>query len=431
MLREKIIDKKALVVVIGAGYVGLPLAVSSASVGFKTICVDMQQSKVDKINMGKNYIADVQSEELKRLVDKGILSATTDFKLVKEADIVIICVPTPLNKNKDPDTSYIEKTSHAVSQNIKKGTLVVLESTTYPGTTEEIVKPEIEKSGLVCGKDFYLCFSPERVDPGNPTYKIKNITKVIGGYDKNSGELASLFYASFIEKTYIVSSTRAAEMTKLLENTFRLVNISMINELALLCGKMGLDIWEIIEAAKTKPYGFMPFYPGPGIGGHCIPDDPFYLSWKAKEFDFYARFITLAGEINGLMPHYVVTKINSALNSIEKSIKGSKILLLGMAYKKDIDDIRESPSLKVFETLLQKGAKVSYNDDFVEKVVISNETYISEVFKEENLKNKDCVVILTDHSYYKEDFLLANAKLLVDVKNVIKTKNPKITVMKL
>ncbi len=422
-LKELIEQRKAQVVIVGLGYVGLPLAVSAAKSGFNVTGIDMQKSKVDMINKGENYIRDVDNSDLKDVVKAGKLKAIDNFEIIENSDVVVICVPTPLDKNKEPDISYVKNVSIEIGKHIKKDTLVILESTTYPGTTEEIVKVEIEKSGLKAGKDFYLVFSPERVDPGNLKYKTHNIPKVIGGINKESSELASLFYGTFIEKTYIVSSPRVAEMTKLLENIFRIVNISMINELALLAGKMDIDIWEIIEAASTKPYGFMPFYPGPGLGGHCIPIDPFYLSWKAKEYDFYTRFISLAGEINDMMPHYVVTKVISALNSVKKSVNGSKILVLGVAYKKDIEDLRESPALKIIKDLLKKGAVLSYNDNFVPELNIDGKILHSETFSAEVLKKADCVLITTDHSYYDENIIVENSKLIVDTRNVIKKRN--------
>lgn len=423
MLKDKIKDRTANIAIIGLGYVGLPLAVDAGKAGFQVKGIDMQKNKVNMINQKKNYISDVSDEDLELVVNNKKLEAVDTFQILKEMDVIIICVPTPLNKYKEPNITYVENVSKEIANYIKKDTLVVLESTTYPGTTEEIVLKEIEKSGLKVKQDFHLAFSPERVDPGNETYKTHNIPKVIGGIDKTSSELASLFYSSFVEKTFIVSSPKAAEMTKLLENIFRIVNISMINELALLAGKMDIDIWEVIEAASTKPYGYMPFFPGPGLGGHCIPIDPFYLSWKAKEFDFYTQFISLAGEINDMMPHFVVTKVISALNSIQKSINKSKILILGVAYKKNIDDVRESPALKIIEDLLKKGADLSYNDDFVPVLKIGDNQLKSEKFCAETLKKADCVLITTDHSYYTEKLILDHGKLIVDTRNVIKNRD--------
>ncbi len=422
-LRDKIQKRDAKVAIIGLGYVGLPLAVDAAKAGFKVTGIDMQDSKVNLINNGKNYIGDVADDDLREVVKNKNLQAVKDFAIIKDMDVIVICVPTPLNKYKEPNISYVQNVSKEISKYIKKDSLVILESTTYPGTTEEIVQTEIEKSGLKAGDDFFLVFSPERVDPGNKKYKTHNIPKVIGGINERSSELASAFYGSFIEKTHIVSSPRVAEMTKLLENIFRIVNISMINELALLAGKMKIDIWEVIEAASTKPYGFMPFYPGPGLGGHCIPIDPFYLSWKAKEFDFYTRFISLAGEINDLMPHFVVTKVISALNSVKKSVNGSKILVLGVAYKKDIEDLRESPALKIIKDLIKKGADFSYNDNYVPELKLEDKIFKSEKFTADTLQKADCVLITTDHSYYDENLIVNNSKLIVDTRNVIKRRD--------
>jgi UDP-N-acetyl-D-glucosamine dehydrogenase len=422
MLENLLKEKKAKICIAGLGYVGLPLAVEAAKSGFQVFGVDIQKKKADAVNAGKNYIADVADADLTEVVKAGRLKAFASFEIVAEADVVVICVPTPLNKYKEPDISYVRDTTLAIAEYIKKGTLVILESTTYPGTTEEIVQAEIEKKGWKAGTDFFVVFSPERVDPGNEKFKTHNIPKVVGGADKRSGELAALFYGSFVDKVHVVSSPRAAEMTKLLENIFRLTNISMINELALLCGRMDIDIWEVIRAASTKPYGFMPFYPGPGLGGHCIPIDPFYLSWKAKEYGFYTRFISLAGEINDMMPHYVVTKVQSALNSIRKSIRGSTVLVLGVAYKKDINDIRESPAVEIIRDLLHKGAAVSYNDDFIPEFDLDGRAFRSVKADASALGGADCVLVLTDHSYYNGEDVLAASRLLVDTRNLIKSR---------
>ena len=424
-LKQKILKKKAKVAIIGLGYVGLPLAVELAKVGFSVFGLDMQGDKVKQVNQGKSYISDITSKELKNVVSKNKLRATFDNRVLGKVDVIIICVPTPLTRHKEPDISYVKAVTQDIAQNLKKGQLIVLESTTYPGTTREVILPILEKSGLKVGKDFYLAFSPERVDPGNKKFKTKDIPKVVGGVTKKCTNLTALVYGSFIKQIHKVSSPEVAEMTKLLENIFRIVNISAINELALLCGRMKIDIWEVIEAAKTKPYGFMPFYPGPGIGGHCIPLDPFYLSWKAKEYGFYARFIELAGQINDMMPHYVVTKVAYALNQHKKPIAGSKILVLGVAYKKDIDDIRESPVLKIITELLHKKAKVLYNDPYIPKLKLENKILTSSKLSNKLLSNVDCVLITTDHSNYNFKNIAKNAKLIVDTRNGIKERGLK------
>jgi len=419
-------NNKTKVAVIGLGYVGLPTAVELAKVGYKVLGIDIQKKRTDKVNKGESYISDVPSDELKKVVSSNNLKAFDNHQPLKTADIVLICVPTPLHKNKNPDISYIRSTAEEISKYLHPGQLIVLESSTYPGTTREIILPILEKSGLKVGKDFFLAFSPERIDPGNKKYKFKDIARVTGGITKKCTDLATRFYRSFIGAPVTpLSSPEAAEMTKILENTFRLVNISMINELALLCGKMNIDIWEVIEAAKTKPYGFMPFYPSPKIGGHCIPLDPFYLSWKAKEYNFWPRFIELAGEINEQMPHYVVTKVISSLNSKNKSLKGSKILVWGVAYKKDIGDARESGAEDIISDLLRKGAKVNYFDPFVKEYKISGKALKSVKYSPEVLKNYDLVLMLTDHSGFDYEKMARKSKLVVDTRNVIKSRNHK------
>lgn len=425
-LIDKIKHKKAHVVVIGLGYVGLPLAVEIAKAGFRVSGLDMQKEKINKVNNGESYIADVPQNELQNVVNSGKLKAYTNSSVLKYSDIVIICVPTPLNKNKEPDISYIVRTTEEIAKYLHRGHLIILESTTYPGTTEEVIKPRLEKTSLKAGYDFHLAFSPERVDPGNKEFFTRNIPKIVGGITKTDTELAGLFYSSFIEKIYKVSSPRVAEITKLLENIFRLVNISMINEFALLCDRMNIDIWEVIDAASTKPYGFMPFYPGPGLGGHCIPIDPFYLLWKAKEYNFYARFISAAGEINDMMPHYVVTKVIFAMNKFKKCLNGSKILILGVAYKKDIADYRESPVLKIMSILKHKGAKVSYYDPYISQFKEEGKLYKSiPKLTGKVLSNVDCVLITTDHSLFDADFIVKNSKLIVDTRNLIKDRKIK------
>ncbi|HDK26750.1 MAG TPA: nucleotide sugar dehydrogenase, partial [Candidatus Atribacteria bacterium] len=361
-LLAKIKNKTAVLGVVGLGYVGLPLAVEKAKAGYKTIGFDMQEKKVHWVNEGRNYIGDIVDSDLREVVNKGLLHATCDFSFVKNVDAICICVPTPLDIYQQPDLSYVKKSTENIGKYLHPGMLVVLESTTYPGTTEEIVKPILEKkSGLKCGKDFFLAFSPERVDPGNLQYKIKNTPKVVGGVTSDCTEVAALLYRHILQgKVHIVSSPKVAEMEKIYENIFRHINIALANEMAILCHKMGINFWEVIEAAKTKPYGFMPFYPGPGIGGHCIPLDPFYLTWKAREYNYHTRLIELAGEINKYMPEYVVERIVKILSKkFNKSLNGAKVLLLGVAYKKDIDDLRESPALEVIKKLEQEGAIVS------------------------------------------------------------------------
>jgi len=424
-LQKLIKDKNAKIAIIGLGYVGLPLAVGFAEKGFSVLGLDSDKSKVEKINKGQSYIKDIPSSDLEKIIKKRNLSATTDKKILKQVDVIIICVPTPLDKHNQPDISLLQNATKTISKFIKKNQLIILESTTYPGTTREVLLPILEKSGLKVGQDFFLAFSPERIDPGNKKYTVKNIPKVIGGITPEGSKLTSLLYKSFINKTVIVSSPEIAEMTKLLENIFRVVNISMIDELALLCDKMKIDIWEVIKAAKTKPYGFMPFYPGPGIGGHCIKVDPFYLSWKAKEYNFYARFIELAGQINSQMPHYVVTKTIFALNKSKKAINGSKILVWGVSYKKDIGDTRESAAYPIIHDLLRKGGKIEYFDPFVKEFKVNGKTLKSIKYTPEVLKNYDCVLILAAHSNFDYDEIAQKSATVVDTRNAIKSRKYK------
>ncbi|MFA5386581.1 MAG: nucleotide sugar dehydrogenase [Candidatus Paceibacterota bacterium] len=422
-------NKKAKVAVIGLGYVGLPTAVEIARAGYKVFGIDLKKQRVDSVNKGNSYILDVSSKELKEAVKNKGLIAFNNYQPLKKADIILICVPTPLDKNKVPDVSYIVSTAEEIIKFLHKGQLVVLESSTYPGTTREIILPRLERSKLKVGRDFFLAFSPERIDPGNKIYTFKDVSRVVGGITKKCTQLATEFYKSFIKAGVMpLSSTEAAEMTKILENTFRLVNISMINELALFCGKMGIDIWEVIEAAKTKPYGFMPFYPSPKIGGHCIPLDPFYLSYKAKEYNFWTRFIELAGEINEQMPHYVITRIISVLNQNKKSVKGSRILVWGVTYKKDIADPRESAVYDVIPDLFKRGAKVDYFDPFIPKIELKNgrldkpQVLKSIKYSPICLKNYDLVLILADHSGFDYDELAKKSKLVIDTRNAIKSR---------
>ncbi|EDS76827.1 UDP-glucose 6-dehydrogenase [Clostridium botulinum C str. Eklund] len=413
----KLQNKTAKLGVVGLGYVGLPLAVEKAKAGYKVIGFDVQDSKVKSVNEGHNYIGDIVDEDLKELVADGKLKATTDFSFVSEVDAVAIAVPTPLDKFKQPDVSYVENSTKSIAKFLHKGMLVVLESTTYPGTTEEIVKPILEESGLKCGEDFFLAFSPERVDPGNKQFKTKNTPKVVGGITLDCTEVAAALYSNVLEgDIHKVSSPAVAEMEKILENTFRHINIGLVNEMAILCKKMNIDIWEVIEAAKTKPYGFMAFYPGPGLGGHCIPLDPFYLTYKAREFDYHTRLIETAGEINDFMPEFVVENAMKLLNGDKKSLNGSKVLLMGVAYKKDIDDMRESPALKVIEHLEKNGANVMYNDPYVPNFKHCGKEYTS-VDWQKAIDEADIVIITTDHSDYDYEEIVKRAKIFYDTRN--------------
>lgn len=422
-LLAKIKDKSAIVAVIGLGYVGLPLAVEKAKAGYRTIGFDVQENKVKMVNEGHNYIGDVVDKELEDLVKKGMLSATSDFSIVKDADFIAICVPTPLDQYQQPDVSYVKKSAMDISKYLKRGSIVVLESTTYPGTTEELLLPILEKgSGLKCGKDFFLAYSPERVDPGNKLYKTKNTPKVVGGVGKDSTEIAAAMYNSVLENcVHVVSSPKVAEMEKILENTYRNINIALANEMAIICEKMGISVWEVIDAAKTKPYGFQAFYPGPGVGGHCIPLDPYYLAWKAREHDYHTKLIETSGIINDSMPDYVVERASKILNRFKKPLNGSKVLILGVAYKQDIDDIRHSPALKVIEGFEKEGSIVEYYDPYVKNYDYNGKTRtsIKELTKEE-LKNADLVVITTAHTNIDYNFVQANSKFIFDTKNAMK-----------
>jgi len=414
-LEKKIRDKTARIGIIGLGYVGLPLAVAFAREGFNVTGIEQDASRIRSINSGKNYIGDVDNSELKKLARSKKIRATDDHNELKHADAICICVPTPLDKNKQPDISFVTSTAEKLSKIIHKDQLIILESTTYPGTTEEVLKPILERSGLKAGLDFFLAFSPERVDPGNKKFNIKNITKVVGGINEKSTGSAALLYGQIVDKVHKVSSPRVAEIEKLLENVFRSVNIALVNELSILCKKMDIDVWEVINAAKTKPYGFMPFYPGPGIGGHCIPLDPFYLAWKAREYGINAKFIELAGEVNDRMPEYVVELIQNSLNKKGKAIKGSNIVVYGVAYKKDISDQRESPALKIIEILIKNEAKLSYNDSYVPKIHLNGTVLHSRDVNA--IKNCDCAVIATDHSYYDYKAIVKKASLVIDTRN--------------
>src|SRR5271157_5478719 len=417
-LKEKIENKTAHVGIVGLGYVGLPLAVEFAKAGFHVTGLDLQQSRVDRLMQGESYIQDVPSSEVAQLVKAGRLDATTDFSVVHELDTINICVPTPLRKTKDPDMSYIVSASDAIAEHFHPGLLVILESTTYPGTTDELLLPTFEKNGLKVGVDFFLCFSPERVDPGNPVYQTLNTPKVVGGITQACTEMGRVFFSQALQKVVPVSNTRVAEMVKLLENTFRMINIGLVNEMALMCDGMGINVWEVIDAAATKPFGFMPFYPGPGLGGHCIPIDPFYLSWKSKQAGIEARFIELAGYINGQMPHFVADKVQNALNDAGKPVKGSRIHVMGVAYKRDIDDMRESPALDVMLLLQRRGAVLTYSDPHVRAIRVDGMDLASA--PEESAAAADCVVIVTDHSAFDYQALVDRARLVVDTRNALK-----------
>ncbi len=417
-LAAKIRNKSARVGVVGLGYVGLPLAVEYAAEGYTVTGIDLNAGKTNRVNAGDSYVGDVSSATMAPLVKNGKLKATTDFSVVRDLDTINICVPTPLRKTKDPDMSYIVDACEEIAKYFHAGMLVILESTTYPGTTDELVRPILEKAGLKAGVDFFLCFSPERVDPGNPKFQTKNIPKVVGGYTPTCTEMGKLFYSQALEHVIPVGSTQVAEMVKLLENTFRMINIGMVNEIALMCDGMGINVWEVIDAAATKPFGFMPFYPGPGLGGHCIPIDPFYLSWKTKQAGIEARFIELAGYINGNMPHFVVDKVQNALNDVSKPIRGSKIHILGVAYKRDIDDVRESPALDIIHLLTKRGAIISYSDPYVPEVRLDGETLTAG--SDKDLTEADCVLIVTDHKAFDYKSLPSRARLLVDTRNALK-----------
>ncbi|HET9370147.1 MAG TPA: nucleotide sugar dehydrogenase [Vicinamibacterales bacterium] len=427
-LRHKLETRTARVGVVGLGYVGLPLLVEFARAGFRATGLDLDGRKVDALRRGESYIQDVADADVSTFREAGRLHATTDPKELGDLDTINICVPTPLRKTKDPDLSYVVSAVETVAAQLRPGQLVILESTTYPGTTDEVVRPILEREGLVAGRDFHLAFSPERVDPGNEKWTTRNVPKVVGGLTPTCTALASALYRASIDTVVEVSSPRVAEMVKLLENTFRAVNIGLVNELALMCDRLGLSIWEVVDAAATKPFGFMPFYPGPGLGGHCIPIDPFYLSWKVKEVGFEARFIELAGHVNGAMPHYVVDKVTEALNSHSKSVRGSSVLVLGVSYKRDIDDVRESPALDIMAVLKQRGADVSFHDPFVESLAArdwpGNADLTSTPLTTEALSQADCVVVVTDHRAFDYGAIVKHAQLVVDSRNAIKGAHP-------
>ncbi len=421
-LLEKISSRTAVVSIVGLGYVGLPLAVVIAKAGYTVVGIDVSDKIVDKVNSGLNYIGDVMDSDFREVVRNGRLCAVSDFSIIRNVDCIIVCVPTPLDLNKQPDMSFIRSAINEIAKYLHSGTLVVLESTTYPGTTQELLKPVLEtKSGLICEKDFFLAFSPERVDPGNAVYKTKNTPKVVGGIGKDSTETASALYRKVLESDiFEVSSPAVAEMEKLLENSYRNINIALINEMAIICEQMKINIWEVIEAAKTKPYGFQAFYPGPGIGGHCIPLDPFYLTWKAREYDYHTRLIELSGEINQYMPQYVVERVYRILNRYKKPLNGSRILILGVAYKQDVGDYRESPALKVIELLEEEGVKVQYSDPYVTDFTNRGKEYKSMELLKETLSQADLTVIITSHKSVDYQFVQANTPYVFDTRNAMK-----------
>jgi UDP-N-acetyl-D-glucosamine dehydrogenase len=421
-LKQKLLDKTAKLGVVGLGYVGLPLAVEKAKAGYKTIGFDIQPSKVDMVNAGKNYIGDVVNEDLESLVKSGLLSATCNFAEVAQTDCVAICVPTPLDEHQQPDISYVKSSAESIVPYMHQDMLIVLESTTYPGTTEELLKPILETSGLKCGEDFYLAFSPERVDPGNLIYKTKNTPKVVGGITPECTEIAATMYESILEaKVHRVSSPAIAEMEKILENTYRNVNIGLVNELAILCNKMGINLWEVIDAAKSKPYGFQAFYPGPGLGGHCIPLDPYYLSWKAREYGFHTSMIESSMMVNDRMPEYCAERASKILNRFQKAINGSKILVLGVAYKQDIDDYRESPAIRVIEELEKEGSEVLYYDPYVSEYKENGRVKIGEQnLTKVLIESADLVIITTAHTNVDYKLVQKHAKAIFDTKNALK-----------
>jgi UDP-N-acetyl-D-glucosamine dehydrogenase len=426
-LMQRFDKRTAHLGVIGLGYVGLPLAVEFAHAGFRVTGVDIHEGRVRKLQRGISYIQDVPTSEVRALVRAGNLTATTDFSALRRVDTVNICVPTPLSKQRDPDVSFIVAATEQVEKYMHRGLLVILESTTYPGTTEELVLPKLQSNGMQVGKDFFLAFSPERVDPGNPQFNTKNIPKVVGGVTPTCTEVAVRLYRQRLENVVPVSSTQVAEMVKLLENTFRSVNIGLVNELALMCARLKIDVWEVIRAAATKPFGFMPFYPGPGLGGHCIPIDPFYLSWKARASGFEARFIELAGHVNGQMPEHVVSLVGEALNRRGKALRGSRVLVLGVAYKADIDDVRESPSLDIMEKLREHGAKIEFSDPFVPSIEFGGRRMKSTSLSPGNLRRFDCVVIATAHKSIPYGTVLRSSRAVVDTRNALQgRRSPKI-----
>lgn len=425
-LINKFNNRNAVIGVVGLGYVGLPLAVEKAKAGFNVIGFDVQKNKVDMVNQGVNYIGDVVDDDLRAIVANDKLRATSDFSFINEVDAVAICVPTPLDIYQQPDTSYVENSTREISRYIRSGMMIVLESTTYPGTTEELVKPILEESGLKCGVDFFLAYSPERVDPGNKHFNTKNTPKVVGGVTEHCTKVAAAMYRAVLDgEVHEVSSPAVAEMEKIYENTFRHINIALANEMAILCQKMGIDVWEVIDAAKTKPYGFMPFYPGPGLGGHCIPIDPFYLTWKAREYNYHTRLIELAGEINNSMPEFVIDRMMEILNKEKKPLNGSRIIILGVAYKKDIEDVRESPVLSILQSLKRAGADFSVVDPFVPSFRLDNQIIETVNLNAKLLQEADLVIITTDHSSFDADLIINHSSVIFDTRNALKGRGTK------
>ena len=419
-LQSKLRNHTATAAVIGLGYVGLPLALEIGRSGFRVIGLDIDAKKVASLKASRSYILDVKDHEIRSALEQGRLIPSTSFDLLHSADTISICVPTPLSKSRDPDISFILAATEEVRRNLRPGQLVILESTTYPGTTEELILPELEATGLKVGKDFFLAFSPERIDPGNKLFSTQNTPKVLGGVTAKCTEMAAAFYSQFVDRVVPVSSPKCAEMVKLLENTFRSVNIAMVNEMALMCDLLGVDVYEVIDAAASKPFGFIPFYPGPGLGGHCIPIDPHYLAWKLKALNFQARFISLAAEINGMMPSVVSNLVAEGLNRFEKSVRGAKILLLGVSYKKGVNDCRESPAIDVIRILAEKGAKISYNDPFVPTLNVGGARLASAELTPDTIGEQDCLVVITDHDSYDFREILRWARLVVDTRNSTK-----------
>jgi UDP-N-acetyl-D-glucosamine dehydrogenase len=419
-LKKKLRDRKATAAVIGLGYVGLPLALEIASAGFDVVGIDVDANKIARLKAGRSYIGDVSDKTIADATQTGRFVATSDFAALRDVDTVSICVPTPLSKSRDPDISFILSATEKIRKYLHAGQLIVLESTTYPGTTNELILPELESSGLRVGRDFFLAFSPERIDPGNTSFNTHNTPKIVGGITEECTEIARIFYSQFIERIVPVSNTKCAELVKLLENTFRSVNIGMVNELALMCDVLGVDVYEVIDAAATKPFGFIPFYPGPGLGGHCIPIDPHYLAWKLKALNFQARFIGLAAEINGMMPSVVTTLVGEGLNRFSKSIRDSKVLILGVAYKRNVSDCRESPALDVMRMLSDKGAILSYNDPLVPTLRMNGNVWKSVELTPATIENQDCTIILTDHGTYDFRRIVTASRLVVDTRNVTK-----------
>lgn len=419
-LEGRLEDRTASIGVVGLGYVGLPLGLEFARAGFRVVGIDVDPGRVELVGRGESYIGDVEPEELRRVVDAGRVRATADWTVVADLDVLVLCVPTPFSPNKEPDLSAVTEAAREIGARLRRGQLVVLESTTYPGTTEEVLLPILSQGGLRVGEDFALAYSPERVDPGNRVYHIHNTPKVVGGVTARCGRLATRLYESIVVKVLPVSSPRAAEMAKLLENIFRNVNIALVNEMAMLCDRMGIDIWEVVEAAATKPFGFMSFLPGPGVGGHCIPVDPVYLSWKAKEFDFYTNFINLAAEVNANMPYFVAQKVMRGLGERRVPLRGARILVLGVAFKRDVNDVRNSSAIKLIELLLGEGAVIAFHDPHVPEIAAGGATYHSQPLTSPVLAAADCVLIHTDHSAFDYDFIVRHARMVVDTRNATK-----------